>query len=93
MVAKQVPATYVRDRHRAHARNVRRYTALRLLSSAHAEILRLADEGVDADGMAARLSLEPAAVGPALAVARAKLAALEAREEPESAPDKESEGQ
>lgn len=71
----------------AHARPVRRSTALRLLAPAHAEILVLADQGVDAAGIAARLSLDISAVGPALEVARAKLAALEAKEEPARARD------
>jgi DNA-directed RNA polymerase specialized sigma24 family protein len=61
---------------------VQRSAALRLLAPTHADILILADQGVDAAGIAARLSLDVSAVGPALEVARAKLAALEAREEP-----------
>ena len=62
-------------------RAVDRSTALELLAPVHAALLELADAGVDRDDIAARLSLEPSAVGPALAVARAKLAALEARDE------------
>ena len=61
---------------------MQRSAALRLLSPAHAEIVTLADQGLDAAGIAARLSLDVSAVGPAREVARAKLAALEAREEP-----------
>jgi hypothetical protein len=62
---------------------VQRSAALRLLSPTHAELLQLDAEGVDVDGIAERLSLDPRAVGPALAVARAKLVALENRDEPE----------
>ena len=60
---------------------------MRLLSSAHAELLTLADQGLDAAEIAARLALDVTAVGPALAVARAKLASLEAREQPIRARD------
>jgi DNA-directed RNA polymerase specialized sigma24 family protein len=61
---------------------VQRSAALRLLSPAHRDIVILSEQGVDAAGIAERLSLDISAVGPALEVARAKLAALEAREEP-----------
>ena len=69
-----------------------RSTALRLLSGVHAELLVLEDAGLGTEDIAARLSLEPAAVGPALEVARAKLAALEARDEPTAARQAEEVG-
>jgi hypothetical protein len=55
---------------------------MRLLDPTHARVLQLADEGVHNDGIAAQLSLDPAAVRPVLQVARAKLAALEALDDP-----------
>lgn len=61
--------------------SVQRSTALGLLVPMHAALVELADAGLEPADIAARLGLEPSAVGPALAVARAKLAALEAREE------------
>jgi DNA-directed RNA polymerase specialized sigma24 family protein len=70
-----------------HARGVERSAALRLLSRQHAEIIRLSDEEFDIADIARRLSLEPSAVAPMLEIARAKLAALEARAEVEPAPD------
>lgn len=56
---------------------------MRLLAPSHARILALADRDLDDLEIARRLALDPAAVGPALRVARAKLAALEAQ--PDSA--------
>ena len=58
---------------------MQRSKALALLSPVHAELIELADAGVAPEDIAERLSLEPSAIGPALEVARAKLAALEAR--------------
>ena len=66
----------------AHAARMRRSTALGLLPPAHSRILALADTGLDAGELAERLSLDPSAIGPLLRVARAKLAALEALDEP-----------
>lgn len=61
---------------------MQRSAALRLLSPAHRDIVILSEQGLDAADIAERLSFEVSAVGSALQVARAKLAALEAREEP-----------
>jgi len=61
---------------------MRRSTALGLLPAAHTRILALADEGLDAGELAERLNLDASAIGPLLRVARAKLAALEALDEP-----------
>jgi DNA-directed RNA polymerase specialized sigma24 family protein len=62
---------------------MRRSTALGLLPSAHARALDLAERGLDTEELADRLDLDPSAVGPLLRVARAKLAALEALDEPD----------
>jgi len=61
---------------------VRRSTALQLLAPAHVEILTLSDEGLDSGELAERLGLDESAVDPLLRVARSKLAALEALDEP-----------
>jgi DNA-directed RNA polymerase specialized sigma24 family protein len=61
---------------------VQRSTALGLLSETHAQALELAEQGLDAEEVADQLHLDPSAVEPLLRVARAKLAALEALEEP-----------
>lgn len=58
---------------------MQRSKALGLLAPVHAELIELADAGMERDDIAEQLSLEPSAIGPALEVARAKLAALEAR--------------
>lgn len=61
---------------------MRRSTALGVLPVAHARILDLAEQDVDPLEMADRLGLDPSAVGPLLRVARSKLAALLALDEP-----------
>jgi DNA-directed RNA polymerase specialized sigma24 family protein len=61
---------------------VRRSTALGLLSETHARALELVEQGLDTEEVANRLQLDPSAVGPLLRVASAKLAALEALDEP-----------
>jgi DNA-directed RNA polymerase specialized sigma24 family protein len=61
---------------------VRRTTALSLLAPAHVKILSLSDQGLDAAELAERLGLEERAIDPLLRVARSKLAALEALDEP-----------
>jgi len=61
---------------------MRRSDAMALLAAAHARIVELADAGVDASELAAQLAMDPCAVGPLLRVARSKLAALEAMDEP-----------
>ena len=53
-----------------------------LLPVAHARILSLAEQDLDPLEMADRLGVEPSAVGPLLRVARSKLAALLALDEP-----------
>ena len=59
-----------------------RSTAIDRLPEAYATALRLQDEGHDDNAIAARLDLAPAAVGPLLRVAAAKLHnILAAREE------------
>ncbi len=50
-----------------------RNTAIDRLPEAHAAALRLQDEGYDDNAIATRLDLAPAAVGPLLRVAAAKL--------------------
>jgi hypothetical protein len=52
---------------------VDRSTAIDRLPDAYAAALRLQDEGHDDNAIAARLDLAPAAVGPLLRVASAKL--------------------
>jgi len=61
---------------------MRRSTAMGLLPVAHARILSLAEQDLDPLEMADRLGVEPSAVGPLLRVARSKLAALLALDEP-----------
>jgi DNA-directed RNA polymerase specialized sigma24 family protein len=61
---------------------VRRSTALGLLSETHARALELTEQGLDTAEVADRLELDPSAVGPLLRVAKAKLVALEALDEP-----------
>jgi DNA-directed RNA polymerase specialized sigma24 family protein len=63
---------------------MRRSTALGLLPAAHARALDLVEQGLDTEELADRLHLDPSAVDPLLRVARAKLAALEALDEPPS---------
>jgi DNA-directed RNA polymerase specialized sigma24 family protein len=53
-----------------------RSTAIDQLPEAYAAALRLQDEGHDAKVIAARLDLAPAAVGPLLRVAAAKLRSI-----------------
>ena len=53
-----------------------RETALRTLTPAYAEALRLRDQGADDSAIAARLSLPIDAVGNLLELARAKLETL-----------------
>ena len=60
-----------------------RSSALRLLPLVHARALELSDEGVESAELARILDLEPSAIGPLLRIARTKLAALEALEEPD----------
>ncbi|HTL84400.1 MAG TPA: hypothetical protein VL856_04415 [Acidimicrobiia bacterium] len=62
---------------------MRRATALRLLAPAHVEVLILSDQGLDATELARRLGLDESAIDPLLRVARSKLAALEALDEPD----------
>ena len=50
-----------------------RNTAIDRLPEAYAAALRLQDEGHDDNAIAARLDLAPAAIGPLLRVAAAKL--------------------
>jgi hypothetical protein len=64
---------------------MRRSTAMQLLDPTLARALQLSDDGVHHDDIAGQLALDPTAIRPVLEVARAKLAALEALEEP--APD------
>jgi hypothetical protein len=47
------------------------------------EILMLSDQGLDATELAERLRLDESAIDPLLRVARSKLAALEALDEPD----------
>jgi hypothetical protein len=54
----------------------RRAAALQSLPEAYALGLRLRDTGTPADVIADRLGVEPEALGPLLAVAEAKLAAI-----------------
>ena len=63
---------------------MRRSTALRLLSPTHARILALTEQGLDEAEVARHLGVDENVVGPLLRVARAKLATLEALEEPGS---------
>jgi hypothetical protein len=50
--------------------------AIGRLPKTHASAVRLRERGFDDDAIARALELEPAAVGPLLAIADAKLAAL-----------------
>jgi DNA-directed RNA polymerase specialized sigma24 family protein len=61
---------------------MRRSTAMGLLPVAHARVLDLAEQALDPLEMADRLGVVPSAVGPLLRVARSKLAALLALDEP-----------
>jgi DNA-directed RNA polymerase specialized sigma24 family protein len=47
------------------------------------EVLILSDQGLDATELARRLGLDESAIDPLLRVARSKLAALEALDEPD----------
>ena len=60
-----------------------------MLAPTHARIICLADEGLDTHQLADRLSVDPSAVGPLLRVARQKLVALEALDEPSTRKRKE----
>jgi DNA-directed RNA polymerase specialized sigma24 family protein len=73
----------VRQRSRI-LRCMRRATALRLLAPAHVKVLTLSDQGLHGAELAERLGLDEQAVDPLLRVARSKLAALEALDEPAS---------
>ncbi|MCW6007229.1 hypothetical protein K1W54_22180 [Micromonospora sp. CPCC 205371] len=53
-----------------------RAEAMRRLPPAYASALRLRDAGLSAPAIAERLELEPAAIGPLLVMAEAKLAAI-----------------
>jgi hypothetical protein len=53
--------------------------AISRLPKTHASAVRLRERGFDDDAIARALELEPAAVGPLLAIADAKLAALTRR--------------
>jgi DNA-directed RNA polymerase specialized sigma24 family protein len=53
-----------------------RRTAIDQLPEAYAVALRLQDEGHDAKAIAARLDIAPAAVGPLLRMAAAKLRSI-----------------
>jgi hypothetical protein len=50
--------------------------AISRLPKTHASAVRLRERGFDDDAIARALELEPAAIGPLLAIADAKLAAL-----------------
>lgn len=63
---------------------VLRSTALRLLSPTHARVLALTEQGLDEAEVACSLGVDENVVGPLLQVAQAKLASLEALDEPES---------
>lgn len=71
---------------------MRRSTAMGVLPVAHARILDLAEQDVDPLEMADRLGLDPSAVGPLLRVARSKLAALLALDEPPGGLDDTDQG-
>jgi DNA-directed RNA polymerase specialized sigma24 family protein len=59
-----------------------RATAVAMLPPAHAHALELAARGVPDSEIAAELNVDLVSVGPLLAVARAKLEALEALPQP-----------
>ncbi|MFD3702031.1 hypothetical protein ACFWUP_02680 [Nocardia sp. NPDC058658] len=60
----------------------RRAAAIDLLPVPYALAIRLRDEGVDEATIAARVGIEPEAWGNFLAIAMAKLSAVECPEEP-----------
>lgn len=60
--------------------------ALALLPPAYAQAIRLKDRGSDEQQIAAELAVEPAAAGPLLQLASAKLARLLATSEPGDTP-------
>ena len=60
---------------------MQRSSAMRLLAPAHAQILELADQGLETPDLAQQLGIDPSAVGPLLRIARSKLAALQALED------------
>ena len=62
-----------------------RAAAIELLAPVHAQVLQLADAGLDGVEIAARLGIDDAAVDPLLQIARAKLAALEELDDSEVA--------
>ena len=66
-------ATQARSLRPSYFPNMDRNTAIDRLPEAYAAALRLQDEGHDDNAIAARLDLTPAAVGPLLRVATAKL--------------------
>ena len=57
-----------------------------LLPGVHARILDLAGQGLDSEALADQLGVEPSGVEPLLRIARSKLAALEAMDEPDDDP-------
>jgi DNA-directed RNA polymerase specialized sigma24 family protein len=57
-----------------------RQAAMRRLPVRHAEALRLRDGGASVELIAERMSIDPLTVGPLLAVAEAKLAAVLSRD-------------
>jgi transposase-like protein len=62
----------------ARSRRMNRSSALRLLPTAYARVLVLADQGLAPVDLARRLGIDASAVGPLLRIARTKLAALQA---------------
>jgi hypothetical protein len=60
---------------------------MRLMDPLHSLALQLADEGQPGDAIAAQLAIDPTAVGPVLQIARAKLRALEAMDDPDPEAD------
>lgn len=60
---------------------------MRLLPIEHARVLDLAEHELDPVELADRLGIDPSAVGPLLRVARSKLAALLALDEPPDGAD------
>jgi DNA-directed RNA polymerase specialized sigma24 family protein len=66
-------ATQARSLRPSYFPGMDRNTAIDRLPEAYAAALRLQDEGHDDNAIAARLDLTPAAVGPLLRVATAKL--------------------
>jgi DNA-directed RNA polymerase specialized sigma24 family protein len=69
-----------------------RATAIRILAATHARILGLDALGLSEVEIAAEIDLDVVSVGPLLAVARAKLDALEALAEPDLGETAETRG-